>query len=81
MAQVTVNVPEDFLENSDPERFAQQMRLAAAVYWYAHGDISMGKAAQLAGLNRAEFLNFLSQEKIDVFQVDFDNLEQELTRN
>ncbi|MDA0267769.1 MAG: UPF0175 family protein [Cyanobacteria bacterium] len=81
MVQVTVNVPEDFLENRDTAAFAKQMQLAAAIYWYARGEVSMGKAAQLAGLNRPEFLDILAHEKIDVFQVDFDDLERELTRD
>ncbi|MGF1519508.1 MAG: UPF0175 family protein [Nodosilinea sp.] len=41
----------------------------------------MGKAAEFTGLNRPEFLNVLAQEKIDVFQVDFDDLERELNRD
>lgn len=78
MVQVTVNVPEDFLDARNTEDFAKQIQLAAAIYWYAHGDISMGKAAQFSGLTRPEFLDTLAHEKIDVFQVDFDDLEREL---
>lgn len=81
MIQVTVNVPEEFLANRDADTFAQQMQLAAAIYWYARGEVSMGKAAEFAGLNRPEFLDILAHEKIDVFQVDFDDLERELSRD
>ena len=81
MVRVTVDVPEDIVSNQEPGNFAQQMQLAAAIYWYAHGDLSMGKAAQLAGLNRSEFLSVLACEKIDVFQVDFDDLERELAHD
>ena len=41
----------------------------------------MGKAAEFAGLNRPQFLDLLAHEKIDVFQVDFDDLERELNRD
>ena len=34
----------------------------------------MGKAAELAGMSRPEFLELLAREKIDVFQVDFNDL-------
>lgn len=81
MVQVIVNVPEDFLANRDTEDFAKQMQLAAAIYWYAHGDVSMGKAAEFASINRPEFLDILAREKIDVFQVDFYNLSRELARD
>ena len=81
MVRVTVNVPDEFLENRDTAAFAQRMQLAAAIYWYAHSEVSMGKAAEFTGLNRPEFLNVLAQEKIDVFQVDFDDLERELNHD
>ena len=81
MVQVIVNVPEDFLANRDTEDFAKQMQLAAAIYWYAHGDVYMGKAADFADVNRPEFLVILARETIDVFQVDFDDLSRELARD
>ncbi|WP_287293454.1 UPF0175 family protein [Moorena sp. SIO2C4] len=40
----------------------------------------MEKAASVAGLNRRDFLAALAREQIDVFAVDFDDLERELNR-
>lgn len=40
----------------------------------------MEKAAEIAGLNRRDFLNVLASKKIDVFAVDFDSLDRELKR-
>lgn len=42
-----------------PDAFAQEMRLAACVKWYELGQISQAKAAELAGLSRADFLDAL----------------------
>lgn len=56
------------------------MRLAAAIYWYQKGEISQEKAAQIAGINRRDFLAALAHEQIDVFTVDFADLQQELER-
>jgi predicted HTH domain antitoxin len=81
MIQVTVNVPEEFLADRDASTLAQQMQLAAAIYWYARGEVSMGKAAEFAGLDRPQFPDILAHEKIDVFQVDFNDLAQELSRD
>jgi len=81
MIQVTVNVPEEFLADRDANTLAQQMQLAAAIYWYARREVSMGKAAEFSGLDRPQFLDILAHEKIDVFQVDFDDLAEELSRD
>ncbi len=63
-----------------PDEFAREMRLAAAMLWYSRGVLSQEKAAEIAGLNRAEFLAELARNKIDVFAVDFDDLDEELKR-
>ncbi|GET39213.1 UPF0175 family protein [Microseira wollei] len=82
MTQITLDIPEEAFPNRypSPAEFTQAMRIAAAIYWYARGEISQGKAAQLAGLNRKEFLEVLARERVDVFLVDFDDLNQELAR-
>jgi predicted HTH domain antitoxin len=82
MTQITLDIPDEAFPSqySSLEALTQAIRLAAAIYWYARGEISQGKAAQLAGLNRKEFLEVLDREKVDVFLVDFDDLKQELAR-
>lgn len=82
MSKVTIDIPDDFLSirGISPEEFAQQMRLAAAIYWYQRTEISQGRAAQIAGLNRKEFMEALAREKVDVFVVDFDDLKEDLMR-
>ena len=82
MTKVTLEMPEDVisLKGNTPDKFGQQLRLAAAIYWYSRTEISQGRAAQIAGLNRKEFLEALAREKVDVFVVDFDDLKRELER-
>jgi len=46
------------------------MRLAAAVKWYEMTRLSQAKAAEVAGLSRAEFLAALHQFGVTPFQYD-----------
>jgi predicted HTH domain antitoxin len=61
-----------------PHEFAAEMRLAAAVQWYSERRISQGKAAEIAGLSRAEFLEALRRRRVSALQLDTDELEGEL---
>ncbi len=80
MTAITLQMPDDLFSalRRSPEEFGREMRLAAAVHWYSRGEISQEKAAEIAGLNRKEFLLALAREKVDVFLVDRDDLKREL---
>jgi len=82
MTTLTLEVPEEVFSSlkRSPEQFTRELRLAAAIYWYQRSRISQEKAAQIAGLDRTDFLDALARERIDVFQVDFDDLDRELAR-
>ena len=82
MTTLTLEVPEDVFSavRRTPEDFVRELRLAAGVHWYQKRQVSQEKAAQVAGLDRADFLDALAREGIDVFQVDFDDLARELER-
>ncbi len=56
------------------------MRVAAAVKWYESGMIAQGKAAEIAGLSRAEFINALNQFKVTAFQYSADEIVAEVAR-
>jgi len=82
MPTVTMDLPTDVFSTlrRSPEEFAREMRLAAAMLWYSRSMISQEKAAEIAGLNRAEFLRALARNEMDVFVVDFTDLEREVDR-
>ncbi|MFB1489995.1 MULTISPECIES: UPF0175 family protein [unclassified Thiocapsa] len=61
-----------------PGEFAREMRIAAAVQWYAQGILSQGKAAEIAELSRAEFLHELFRRKVPACQVTPDELAEEI---
>jgi len=62
-----------------PEEFARELRVAAAIHWYEHGELSQEKAAHVAGLTRAQFLMELARTKSNAFVVDFESLRRELS--
>ncbi len=82
MPSITLDLPETVFSalRRSPEEFGRELRLAAAIYWYSRGEISQEKAALLAGLDRIVFLEVLAREKVNVFQVDMEDLKRELAR-
>lgn len=82
MTTVAIDMPDEAFSalKRPPPEFAQRMRLAAAIHWYSRSEISMEKAALIAGLDRVDFLAALAAEQVDVFEVDLESLKRELAR-
>jgi predicted HTH domain antitoxin len=78
--QLTLELPRDVFSalRQEPEQFLREMRLAAAVKWYETQQVSQAKAAEIAGISRAEFLAALSRFGVSPFQVTAEELIQEL---
>jgi predicted HTH domain antitoxin len=76
MVQITIEVPEDVLASlhKDPQSFARELCLAAAVKWYEMRLVSQGQAAEIAGLPRSEFINALGQFGVSPFQYGADEI-------
>ena len=80
MVDLSIQMPEEAFSSlkQPPREFARQLRLAAAIHWYARGEISMEKGAIIAGLDRADFLEALASREVNVFNVDMESLRKEL---
>jgi predicted HTH domain antitoxin len=82
MAQVVFDFPPTVFSalRKAPAEFASEMRLAAAIHWYSQAMISQGKAAEIAGVSRTEFLEELFRRKIPAVQMTVEELREELRR-
>jgi len=80
MASITYDLPASTFSalRLSPTEFAQEMRIAACVQWYAQGIVSQGKAAEIAGLSRAEFLEQLHRRNVPACQADLESLIEEI---
>jgi predicted HTH domain antitoxin len=79
MPTITFEFPAEVFSalRRSPEEFAHEMRVAAAVEWYAEGIVSQGKAAGIAGISRSEFLDELARRRVSASQATLDEIRDE----
>ena len=75
--QLVIDIPETVLlaEKTDETSFARELLKLAAVKLYELGRLSSGRAAELAGISRVEFLLNLGQYKVFPFEAELQDLE------
>lgn len=80
MRVVEIPYPDDLPEalGQSPESFERQLRFLVAAKIYELGQISSGRAADLAGMTRVEFLENLGQYRISAINYPLSDLEQEI---
>jgi predicted HTH domain antitoxin len=79
---MSLEMPEGALAalRKDPQSFVQELRLAAAVKWYELRLLSQGRAAEVAGVSRAQFIEALGRFGVTPFQYGADEILAEARR-
>jgi len=83
MQALHIELPDDVMAalRLAPDEMVRALRLAAAIHWYSRGVLSQERAAQIAELDRTDFLLALATEKVDAFPVDIADLAAEVARD
>ncbi len=80
MSTIQVEVPEEVLISlkETSQTLGCELRRAAAVKLYELGKLSSGRAAQLAGVSRVEFLVTLGRYQVSPFSLTTDQLARDV---
>ncbi len=80
MSTVKIEIPEEVLISlkETPETIAREVGILAAVKLFELGKLSSGRAAQLAGVSRVEFLMLLGRYQVSPFSLTTEQLERDV---
>jgi predicted HTH domain antitoxin len=79
---VCFELPDELAETlgESPEAVGGELRLAAALHWCSRGEMSTSKAAALAGLTYAAFLEEAARQNVDLYAYDPEEIRRELAQ-
>lgn len=73
-----IKVPEDIFITIGKKKLKKIMKLSTAIKLFKDSELSLGKAAELAGVSKLEFIEILSKEGIPVIDYPLSDLKKEL---
>ncbi len=81
MSMVQIDVPDEVLVSlkESSETISQELSILAAVKLFELGKLSSGRAAQLAGMSRVEFLSTLGRYRVSPFSLTTEELDHDIS--
>ncbi|HBI36020.1 MAG: hypothetical protein A2355_08900 [Spirochaetes bacterium RIFOXYB1_FULL_32_8] len=78
--QAIINVSDSIIMalNENKDDFLMKMKLFTAVEYFKEEKLSLGKAAELADMNKIDFMFYLGKNNIPVINYSLEDLEKEL---
>jgi predicted HTH domain antitoxin len=73
-----IKIPMELLLGVEKEEFIEDIKLFTAMRLYEKRILSLGKAAELAGKDKDEFMGVLSEHRIDVIRYSKEELDKEI---
>ena len=80
LTESKISFPKELLVSmkETEEDFVRQLKILAAVKLFEMGKLSLGKAAQLAGMNRYRFILTIGGLKISIFKTNKEELKKDV---
>lgn len=77
---ISFSLPESQFVAESPEEATRKIRMFAALGLYQAGEISVGAASELAGMDRYDFLEFCKREGVHLRTQTPEELEADLKK-
>jgi predicted HTH domain antitoxin len=78
MPQIVISVPDEFLTSMN--KVELEIKRYLAVKYYQEEALTIGKAADLAGMNRMEFELFLSHNQVPISLLNYEDIQVDLAK-
>jgi len=80
---LTIAIPETIVLSTrqSNKEFEKEAKKAIALKFYADEKLSLGQAAELAELDKIEFIRYLGENKVSIFRYESDRYDEELEKD